>query len=84
MKRLPIWLEGRQTVGGLVQRQSEIRATCRSCSYYVDVDLDQLLAVFGASERLLDRTGQCPECGGVTRLLCSQGSCAPFMPLSSP
>ena len=70
------------TLGGMVHRGTQVRATCGKCKVCMDVDLLPLLMQLGPKATLLNRRPPCRVlgCDGTVIFSASPGGATPYYP----
>ena len=68
------------TLGGMVHKGTQVRATCRKCKVCMEVDLVPLLVTLGPKASLINRHPPCRVigCDGTVIFSASSGEATPF------
>lgn len=61
-----------------------VRRMCASpCKFWIDEDLDALIAQLGPNFSLIDQRPPCPVCDRLNTFMCSPGPGTPFRPMQT-
>lgn len=83
-KNPPTVMRWMSTLGRMKAENIRVRRVCTSpCPYWIDEDLDALIAQLGPDFSLIDQRPPCPRCERLNLFMASTGSGTPFRPLQT-